>query len=445
MTTEAPLTRRQIRERERAQFETLAAKVSSLVASTEATAPASSITPHRQFFESNPVVLVPPHAQGEVTPAPVVEAVEPADVLASEPGPGQVEAPAQPVTELPVPDVAAPWPEWASRAVSLNPKLAVPDAFESVQPVADALAAEVPEALVVEPEPEAVPVVLELPPVEPLAQATRPRVPLAPRLAPRPVSKPASGARGAASVRRPVVAGARRSGIGRRVLSKVFSGAALLFAGALLVGSSIPANAFMQNSLGATALDFDQAAGTQSMSVSDAPLALDGSARDANYKVVSPEKELVDQYGIASGAYAPTSGPIRWPFPYSVPTSDGFGPRVSPCAGCSTFHNGLDFLPGNGKPIYAVAAGVVTFHAMDGSLGNKVEIAHVIKGQAVESVYAHMQVNSSPLQVGDKIKVGDFIGLVGATGSATAPHLHLEIHLAGVPVNPYTWLTANAS
>jgi len=439
MTTEAPLTRRQIRERERAQFETLAAKVSSLAVPTAGPAPVSPITPSRQYFDSSPVVLVPPHVLD-----PVIEVVAPAEVLAPEPL-AAPEAVAQPVTELPVPDAAAPWPEWASRAVALNPQLSVPDAFESVQPVADDLVAEVPEALVPEAfapdaEPPA-PVELELPAAPPVSHATRPRVPLAPRTAPTPVPVP----RKPASVRRPVAATAPRKAIGRRVLSKVFSGAALLFAGALLVGSSIPANAFMQSTLGVNGESFEQAAAGQTMSVSDVPLALDGSVRDAKYKVVSPEEELVDQYGIASGAYSPTTGPVRWPFPYSVPTSDGFGPRVSPCAGCSTFHNGLDFLPGNGKPIYAVAAGVVTFHAMDGSLGNKVEIAHVIKGQAVESVYAHMQLNSSPLKVGDKIKAGDFIGLVGATGTATAPHLHLEIHLAGVPVNPYTWLTANAS
>lgn len=437
MTTEAPLTRRQIRERERAQFEALAAEVSSLAVPTAGPAPVSPITPSRQYFDSSPVVLVPPHVLN-----PVIEVVAPAEVLAPE-AVEVPEAPAQPVTELPVPDAAAPWPEWASRAVALNPRLSVPDAFDSVQPVPDHLVAEVPETLVPDAAPPAQ-VELELPVAPPVTHATRPRVPLAPRTAPTPVPAP----RKRASARRPVAntaTTAPKKVAGRRVLSKVFSGAALLFAGALLVGSSIPANAFMQNSIGPNGDSFEQAAAGQTMSVSDVPLALDGSVRDARYKVISPEKELVDQYGIASGAYSPTTGPVRWPFPYSVPTSDGFGPRISPCGGCSTFHNGLDFLPGNGKPIYAVAAGVVTFHAMDGSLGNKVEIAHVIKGQAVESVYAHMQLNSSPLKVGDKIKAGDFIGLVGATGTATAPHLHLEIHLAGVPVNPYSWLTANAS
>jgi len=46
--------------------------------------------------------------------------------------------------------------------------------------------------------------------------------------------------------------------------------------------------------------------------------------------------------------------------------------------------------------------------------------------------------------VGQKIKVGDFIGLVGQTGAATGPHLHFEIHVEGVPVDATIWLAANA-
>ena len=244
------------------------------------------------------------------------------------------------------------------------------------------------------------------------------------------------------ALRSAVVPAAPKRSLGKRVAGKVFSGAALLFAGALLVGSSIPANAFYHSDQ-----DFDISYATmadaQQIAVSPQALAEAAAAR-SDYKVMSYAERVAAQYGASNGNYSPTGGAIRWPFPYSVPTSDGFGPRAAPCGGCSTFHNGLDFLPGAGVPIYAVADGTVTFHSVDGSLGNKVEVEHIINGQAVQSVYAHMAMNSSPLQIGDKVKVGDFIGLVGSTGVATAPHLHLEIHLAGVPVNPYTWLSANA-
>jgi murein DD-endopeptidase MepM/ murein hydrolase activator NlpD len=135
---------------------------------------------------------------------------------------------------------------------------------------------------------------------------------------------------------------------------------------------------------------------------------------------------------------------VRWPFPYSVPTTDGFGPRDINISGIA-FHNGVDFTPGDGSPIYAIADGVVSLHVEEyGGLGNHVIISHVINGQNIDSVYGHMQSGSSPLVVGDAVKVGDFIGLVGDTGTSYGSHLHFELHVEKVPVDPFAWLTANA-
>ncbi|WP_213815574.1 M23 family metallopeptidase [Glaciihabitans sp. dw_435] len=78
-------------------------------------------------------------------------------------------------------------------------------------------------------------------------------------------------------------------------------------------------------------------------------------------------------------------------------------------------------------------------------LGNHVIIEHVINGKKVTSVYAHMRSGSVALKAGDVIKKGDFIGLVGMTGAATGPHLHFEIHLDGVAVDAFTWLKANTA
>jgi murein DD-endopeptidase MepM/ murein hydrolase activator NlpD len=55
-----------------------------------------------------------------------------------------------------------------------------------------------------------------------------------------------------------------------------------------------------------------------------------------------------------------------------------------------------------------------------------------------------MIAGSSPLVVGQTVKVGDLVGLVGSTGASTGAHLHLEIHLDGVFVDPFAWLQANA-
>jgi murein DD-endopeptidase MepM/ murein hydrolase activator NlpD len=155
------------------------------------------------------------------------------------------------------------------------------------------------------------------------------------------------------------------------------------------------------------------------------------------------------QYGTRNYTYemGDPNGPIRWPFPYPVPISSGFGERAAPCHGCSSLHMGVDFTPGGGAPIYAIASGIVTTHDDDtGGFGNHVIIDHgdlLGNGTDIESLYAHMQHQSVALKVGDHIEVGDFIGTVGMTGTATGNHLHLEVHVNGSPVDPFAWLQTN--
>lgn len=165
-------------------------------------------------------------------------------------------------------------------------------------------------------------------------------------------------------------------------------------------------------------------------------------ARDS-YAVTSRAEMLRQTY---TRTYTTSwTGPIRWPFPVTVPISSGFGFRKAPCSGCSTDHRAVDFAPGGGVPIYAIAAGVVKEHEDgNGSWGNYVIIEHQINGQTITSSYAHMQHGSSPLVPGEAIEVGEFIGLVGATGQATGKHLHLELKIDDVKVDPFIWLTANA-
>ena len=67
------------------------------------------------------------------------------------------------------------------------------------------------------------------------------------------------------------------------------------------------------------------------------------------------------------------------------------------------------------------------------------------QGHEVKAIYEHMQAGSSPLVVGQKVKAGEFVGLVGATGETTAAHLHLELDVDGRLIDPVPWLEANAS
>lgn len=148
------------------------------------------------------------------------------------------------------------------------------------------------------------------------------------------------------------------------------------------------------------------------------------------------------RFGSGNWSYSvSTTGAIRWPFPYAAPISSGFGSRVAPCAACSTYHKGLDFDPQEGSPIYAVADGVVSeVHNDQWGFGRWVVIHHEVKGLVFDSVYAHMERDSVDLKVGDVVKVADYVGRVGNTGTSTGAHLHLEIHENGIQVDPYEWL-----
>lgn len=240
----------------------------------------------------------------------------------------------------------------------------------------------------------------------------------------------------------PAPRGPRRPSRARNIGSRLLSFAAMLFAGALAIGMSVPANAF--NTSPDIVLAEAAATGpvqTVDVAESDTPL----SERDS-WTVTSWAEMLRARYGTRDFSYTVGVGAIRWPFPYAVPISSGFGERVAPCRGCSTYHQGLDFNPGLGAPVYAIADGVVTEREDGyGGFGNFVVITHQIDGETVTSTYAHMQHLSSPIVLGQEIKVGDFLGLVGETGQATGPHLHFEIHVDAVKVDPFAWLQAHAT
>ncbi len=88
-----------------------------------------------------------------------------------------------------------------------------------------------------------------------------------------------------------------------------------------------------------------------------------------------------------------------------------------------------------GTPIVAPAQGTVTMAARDGAYGNSVEINH---GGGIVTKYGHMQ--RWVVQPGQWVKRGEIIGYIGMTGRTTGPHLHYEVRLNGVPVNPMRYI-----
>ncbi|WP_010205426.1 M23 family metallopeptidase [Salinibacterium sp. PAMC 21357] len=232
---------------------------------------------------------------------------------------------------------------------------------------------------------------------------------------------------------------------GKSFASKSLSLAAMIFAGALLVGVSVPSNVFLSSedvaAIAAPEPETPNLAAdsrpTQSLAVSDAVVA--EVAEHDSLEVISYAEILALKYAGISYEYRTTAGAVRWPFPNQIPITDGFGNRIG------GFHKGTDFAAAQGTPIYAIADGVVSYIQSDYTgYGYNAIISHVINGQQVQSQYAHMVTGSSPLVVGDPIRVGDFVGLVGQTGRSYGAHLHLEIHLDKVPVDPFAWLSANA-
>jgi len=238
---------------------------------------------------------------------------------------------------------------------------------------------------------------------------------------------------------------AEKPGWGRRILSW----GTVIATPLLFIGVSLPVNLFYASSELSPAIARDlgpgeSATAAQSFTVAGSSNQL-GVARES-WSVTTYAEVLRSRYGNRNFSYSTTgTGNIRWPFPSAVPISSGFGDRVAPCRYCSSNHRGVDFTPGNGAPIFAIAEGVVTAAEFGGGYGQYVYIEHRINGQSIVSVYAHMQRNSSPLRVGDTVQVGDFIGLVGNTGTSTGPHLHLEIRINGDYVDPFAWLKENAS
>ncbi|WP_181064393.1 M23 family metallopeptidase [Pseudoclavibacter sp. AY1F1] len=131
----------------------------------------------------------------------------------------------------------------------------------------------------------------------------------------------------------------------------------------------------------------------------------------------------------------PTSGPI----------TDDFGPRISPTAGASSDHQGIDLAPGAGTPIVAAADGVVTaMQPVDnGGLGVHVIVEH--PGLGVRTVYGHALTRSIAVEVGQQVQAGTQIASVGNTGTSTGAHLHFEVRdlATGAASDPVAWLAGH--
>ena len=151
-----------------------------------------------------------------------------------------------------------------------------------------------------------------------------------------------------------------------------------------------------------------------------------GLAHEAT-RQLSSLTELVDYYSARDQLLAST--PSVWPTQGWITSS--FGRREDPYTGEHVMHAGIDLAAAPGVKVVAPARGVVIYAGERGAYGNMIAIDH---GRGIITHYGHL--SRILVKVGDVVERGHHIGAVGNTGRSTGPHLHYEIRLDGVPVNP---------
>ncbi len=127
------------------------------------------------------------------------------------------------------------------------------------------------------------------------------------------------------------------------------------------------------------------------------------------------------------------SSPNLWPVEGQITGS--FGERIDPFNGEGAFHSGVDISASVGAPVIAPADGIVVFADFLGGYGRAIVIDH---GHGITTRFGHLA--SYSVASGQYIHRGDTVGYVGMSGRSTGPHLHYEVRINDIPVNPYKYL-----
>ncbi len=156
------------------------------------------------------------------------------------------------------------------------------------------------------------------------------------------------------------------------------------------------------------------------------------AARQA--QIASQQREEMIASGQAGGSVLSGSGYFTHPCPGAY-VSSGFGYRTFD----DSFHNGMDLAAGEGTPYYAADSGTVIYATYDGGwnggAGNWIVIAH---GNGIVTKYMHS--SAVYVSVGQYVERGQNIGAVGNTGNSFGAHLHFQVEVDGVPVNPANYI-----
>lgn len=176
-----------------------------------------------------------------------------------------------------------------------------------------------------------------------------------------------------------------------------------------------------------------ESSGTESLEVADFVKALrelSDQLEDRSRQLSVLETMMMNRQ--LQAEVMPTGRPIErgW-------LSSFFGNRTDPFSGRRQHHSGVDFAGKEGSNIVAVAAGVVTFAGRRSGYGNTVEVNH---GSGYVTRYAHNKENT--VEVGDTVKKGQVLAIMGSTGRSTGPHVHFEVLHNGKAVDPKRYIHA---
>jgi murein DD-endopeptidase MepM/ murein hydrolase activator NlpD len=128
-----------------------------------------------------------------------------------------------------------------------------------------------------------------------------------------------------------------------------------------------------------------------------------------------------------------SAAPALWPVEGRITGS--FGERIDPFNGEGAFHRGVDIASIYGEPVIAPADGEVAYADFMNGYGRTIILEH---GHGLSTLYGHL--SSYGVVMGQQVHRGDVIGYVGLSGRSTGPHLHYEVRINDVPVNPYKYL-----
>lgn len=153
----------------------------------------------------------------------------------------------------------------------------------------------------------------------------------------------------------------------------------------------------------------------------DMEISIQANEKEELYKFLENQKTML------------ASTPSIWPTRGWV--SSGFGYRISPFTNEKEFHKGIDICTRINTPIIAPADGVIASTGRDHAMGKMLTINH---SYGVKTRYGHL--SKILVKKGQYVKRGQEIALVGNTGRSTGPHLHYEVYLNGLPVNPTRYI-----